>query len=247
MLLAGNGWILDVVFFLLLILGVFSGVKKGFLLGVSKLAGTILALAVALVFAASFEVFLENVFHMTTAIANGLVGAMSGNEMLAAEISGANLTEALTAAGIPAFLANAIADAVGSGGLPEGTTAAMLLGPLLAKWIAIAISFVLLLILVKLGVSILSHALTGAVESVKPLAVINQLLGGVLGLAKTALLIFVLLAICSWLPLQGVHEYITSSAVVGALFDSAWFADATSYVFSFRWLTDFLNSQLAAL
>lgn len=61
----------------------------------------------------------------------------------------------------------------------------MLLGPLLAKWIAIAISFVLLLILVKLGVSILSHALTGAVESVKPLAVINQLLGGVLGLAKT--------------------------------------------------------------
>ncbi len=69
-----SAWILDVVFFVILLLGLLFGTWRGFIKGVCKLAGTIFALFVAFTFCNPFKNTLENWFGMTTAIANGMGG-----------------------------------------------------------------------------------------------------------------------------------------------------------------------------
>ena len=150
-------WIVDVVFFVLLIGGILLGVKKGFIEGLCSLAGTLFAF-----FCVSFEGFLENTFHMTTALSDKLVGAFASNPNMNVEIGGDTAT-ALQNAGIPGFLANFMASALGSNTLPEGTTAAMLFGATVGKWIAILISFLALVILVRLGAFLLSKLLSGKI------------------------------------------------------------------------------------
>ena len=50
LLLSSNGWILDLAFFLILLLGVVFGIRKGFISGVCNLAGWIFSIAFAIFF-----------------------------------------------------------------------------------------------------------------------------------------------------------------------------------------------------
>ena len=116
----------------------------------------------------------------------------------------------------------------------------MMLGSVLAKWFSIAISFVLLVVLIKLAAVLLDKGLSGLVERVAPFRVINQLLGAILGLLKAGILLFIVLAICSWIPLESMHSFLSSSAIVGPIFRSEWFAAATSYAISGQWFDDYI-------
>lgn len=71
-LLAAGAWSLDVLFFVLLFLGVFFGVRKGFIEGVCKLAGTFFSIFVAVSFCVSFQGTLENAFGWSTALNNAI-------------------------------------------------------------------------------------------------------------------------------------------------------------------------------
>jgi len=243
-LLASNGWILDVAVLIILIFGMFFGIKRGFIGGICKIGGTLFALIFAFFFCVSFENFLESAFGMTSAISNGLVAKFSENETLSVELSGIFSEESLAAV-LPGFIAKILAGALSGQEIPAGTTGATLLGPLVAKWIAVLISFVLLIILIKLACFIIGKIGSGIVDSVGPLRVVNKLLGGLLGLLKSLLFVFILLAICGWLPIESLHEFISSSAIIGKIYGSAWFESATSYVFSFEWLKEYIAGQSA--
>lgn len=65
-------WILDVIFFVILLLGLLFGTWSGFVKGLCKLAGTIFALFVSISFCNPVKNLLEDWFGLTTAIANGL-------------------------------------------------------------------------------------------------------------------------------------------------------------------------------
>lgn len=70
--------ILDVVFIVILVLGLLIGSWRGFIKGVCKLAGTIFALFVAFTFCNPFKNTLENWFGMTTAIAGAFGDSQVG-------------------------------------------------------------------------------------------------------------------------------------------------------------------------
>ena len=172
-LLAGtNAWILDVLFFVLLLGGTLLGVKQGLLRGVCKIAGTIFSVVVALLFCISFQNTLEHWFGLTTA-----------------------LTDAIKI-------------------------------PLLAYWIANIISFIILFVLVKVGAWVIGHVGTALVDQVKWLAKLNMALGGLLGMFKSCLVVFFLLAICTWINVGTVNNYISSSFVVGGIYNWSWFREA---------------------
>ena len=65
-------WVLDVILFAILLLGLLFGSWRGFVKGICKLAGTIFAIIVAVSFCNPFKNALENWFGITTAIANGI-------------------------------------------------------------------------------------------------------------------------------------------------------------------------------
>lgn len=64
------GWILDVIFIVILLGGLFFGVMQGFIKGVCKIAGTIFSLGFAFVFCVAFQDALEGMFGLTTALSN---------------------------------------------------------------------------------------------------------------------------------------------------------------------------------
>lgn len=247
-LLASWTWTIDVVFLLLLVAGTAFGAFRGFISGICKMAGTLFAIVFAVIFCVSFSNFLENVFHLTTALANSLTNSFHKEALLTplpVDIAGADVKAALEQLGVgwlPRILISASFSSVET--IPAGTTAAMLLGSTLAKWISIVISFVLLIVLVKLAAVILDKSLSGLVDKVAPFRVINQLLGALLGLLKAGILAFVLLAICSWIPIEGLHNFLSSTAIVGPIFRSDWFAAATSYAISGQWFDDYIAQFL---
>lgn len=88
-----------------------------------------------------------------------------------------------------------------------------------AKVIAIVISFILLFLVVKLLAWFVGKTGTALVNKFAPCRMINRILGGILGLFEAFMLIMLLLAICHWIPVEGMHEFIHSSTIVGKVFD----------------------------
>ena len=176
-----SAWILDVVFFVILLLGLLIGSWRGFVKGICKLAGTIFAIFVAFTFCNPFKNTLENWFGLTSAMANAFGGTDA----------------ALTA----------------------------------ASWISIIISFLILFVIVKLLSWLLGKIGTGLVNKSKALSTVNRVLGAILGLVKGIFLIFLILTICYWLPIDGLHTYIGESSVVGVIFDWEWFRWAAEFRF----------------
>ena len=248
-LLATNAWILDLIFVLILVLGTALGAYKGFIAGICKLAGKWFSIIFAFMFCIAFANFLEVCFHMTSAITSGLAGSIAKNELyavgLAQDISGAELNAALSEIGIGAIPRWIIRGSFASVEvIPAGTTAATLIASVLAKWISIVISFILLIIIMRLGVSLVAKLFGKLIHSFTPLRVVDQALGAVLGFAKTCFLIFILLAICQWLPFNSLHAFIESSNIVGKIAASEWFHNATSYAISGKWFNQYVKSLI---
>lgn len=249
LILASGGWILDILFFVILAGGIALGAYKGLIRSICKLAGTIFAIVFAILFCVSFATFLENLFGMTSAIANGLTNAFSGKEGydigLASDVVGAEITVALNEIGIGKFTQLIIGLAFKNVEIiPAGTTTAMLISSALAKWISVVIAFVLLIVIIKLGVLLISKALKSVVDKVAPMRIIDQTLGGLFGLFEALIAIFLLLGICNLIPLSGLHDFISSGKIIGAIFNSEWFQSATSYAISGQWFNDYLADLL---
>ncbi len=245
-LLAGSGWIFDLVFFLILVLVTALGAYRGFIKGLAKFAGKIVSLIFAFLFCVSFANFLETCFHMTTAIANGIAGAIAKNELYNIgtpyDVAGAEISAVLSEIGIGAFPRWLIKISFSNVALiPQGTTAAVMLGSTLAKWISIVIAFIALIIIMRLGVGLVASLVSRLIHKFCVLRKMDQILGAILGLFKAFLLIFLLLCVCRWLPIDSLHTFIESSSIVGKIFTSEWFASATSYTISGEWLLNFLQ------
>lgn len=249
LLLASAGWVLDLAFFLILLLGTAYGAYKGFVAGVCRMAGKLATLLFAFVFCISFANFLELCFHMTTAITNGIASSIAKNEAYAvgilADTAGADVGAALEGSsinGIARWLITASFAKVEL--IPAGTTPATLIASVLAKWISVVIAFVLLVILLRFGIFLIEKIFGAIKDSLAPLRIVDQALGALLGLAKALFFIFVVLLICNWLPFEGLQNFIASSGVVGKIYASGWFQNATSYAISGKWFTEYLQKLL---
>lgn len=243
-LLASFGWIIDVFFFLILFFRTLIGAHRGFVVEVCKLAGKIASIIFAFMLCVSFANFLENCFGMTTSIANGIAASIAKNDAYAVrlphDVAGSDLLETLDSLGVNAFSRWFIC--LGFSDMefvPAGTTPALMIGSILAKWIANIIAFLLLIILIRLCVLFLSRVLTNIIEKLAPFRTVNRFLGALLGFLKACFLLFVVFTIMSWLPFDSLLD---STFVVGKLIRSEWFRNATSYAISGKWFTQFLSS-----
>lgn len=67
-----GSWIIDVIFFALLLIGLIGGAAQGFFRGISKLAGTLFSVLVAFLFCVQVSASFEDAFGLTTSIANAV-------------------------------------------------------------------------------------------------------------------------------------------------------------------------------
>ena len=104
-------------------------------------------------------------------------------------------------------------------------------GETVANWLSIAISFVLLFIIVKLGAWLLGKLGTALVNKVGFFRLINRILGGILGLVQALLLIFLILTICYWVGAESVNTFIGQSSIVKTIYEWEWFQWAAQFNF----------------
>ncbi len=97
----------------------------------------------------------------------------------------------------------------------------------IAGWISVAIGFVAIVVIIKLGAWFLGKVGTKLVNKSKTLGTVNRALGGVLGLVKALLWIFIPLAICRLINLGVINDFISASTVVGSIYNWKWFVWAT--------------------
>lgn len=102
-------------------------------------------------------------------------------------------------------------------------------------WIAVAISFVALFIIVRFLAWAVGKLGTAAIDKKKGFKVVNQLLGGLLGLLQILIALFFLFTffkyLIQWFHLTGFENFIHSSTIVGAIFKWDWFIEATTFSF----------------
>lgn len=175
LLAASGGWVLDVIFFAVIIVGIVVGVCRGFIKGICKLAGTIFAVGFAVCFCVPMENSLESTFGMTSALSEAIGNATAGG------------------------------------------------------WIAVVISFVLLVVIIKLGAWLLGKIGTALVEKFAPVKAINRFLGGILGFVKALVIILLLLAICKWIGADSVNAFINSGTIVKYVYQWDWFSWAMQF------------------
>ena len=175
-LLVSAGLVLDIVLFVILVLGLFLGVKNGFWRGICAIAGTIFSLAVGVVFCRRFQHFIDETLglKMTQAIQGGLRTAIPQSEV--------------------------IANSVG-------------------EWIAIAICFLILVVLVRFLAWLIGKLGKSLVEKSKFFRIIDRLLGGLLGLVQAALFLSMIFSICYWIPWEALHNFISSSSIVSKIYE----------------------------
>lgn len=159
-------WILDVSFFLLLIIGAIIGAKIGFVKSVCKSAGWAFSFIIPFIFCVPFGSALEDWFGWQSSIAAGI------NDTI------------------------------------------------LAEWLTVIIAFALLFVIVKMGTWLIGAVGTALTNKIKAFALLNNILGSLLGMAEALLLIIFALLICNWIPAENVHEFINESMVVGAIYRS---------------------------
>lgn len=239
-------WIIDVLFIVLLIVGIWLGASRGFVKSIAKFAGTFFAAIFAFTFAVSFSNILESWFGMTTGLTNWMSGFFTGDAYVTEfgrTLTGAELPEALSEVnGIARILISAVFKNAEE--IAATATPGLLLGMTLANWSSLIISFAILFILIKLGIYLIAKLMDSLINKLAAFRIINQTLGGIFGLFKTLLLLFIVLMICSWLPIDALQEFISSSAIVGSIYNSDWFHAATAYLVSGEWFNDYITNFL---
>lgn len=104
-------------------------------------------------------------------------------------------------------------------------------GETVANWLSIAIAFVALFLIVKLGAWLLGTLGKMLVDKIAVFRIIDRILGGILGLAEALFLIFLLLSICSWINVTAVNDFIGQSSIVNAVYNWEWFRWAAQFNF----------------
>lgn len=87
------------------------------------------------------------------------------------------------------------------------------------EWIAIAICFLILVLLVRLLAWLVGKLGKALVEKSKFFRVIDRLLGGLLGLVQAALFLSMIFSICYWIPWEALHNFISSSSIVSKIYE----------------------------
>ncbi len=98
----------------------------------------------------------------------------------------------------------------------------------IADWISVAIAFVALVVLVRLGAWLLGSIASGLVKKNDALRKVDRVFGAILGFLFGFVTVFILLGILRVIPSDTLHNFVSSSVIVGPLFKWDWFTALSS-------------------
>ncbi len=212
--------ILDIAVIVFLLVFVIVGFKKGFLKGLVGLIGTAVAIVIAILCAAPLAGFLEDTFGMTTAISGNIENALNGVDGFTVPMTDEGLSAALANLGIPGFLSDMIIDVVAQLNIEGDPTVAQVVAPVIAGFLATAICGVGLFIVAAIVLNLLAGALSKLFDKIPVIGAINHILGLALGLIKGLIFVYIILGVCSVIPVQAVQDTLAETTVIQWLYET---------------------------
>lgn len=97
-----------------------------------------------------------------------------------------------------------------------------------AEWLSIAVSFVGLIIVVRLLALIVGLIAKALIKASKVLNVIDHIMGGLLGAAEALIILLIVLMLCYWMNIEVINTFISETTIVGAIYNSSWFMEVTN-------------------
>ena len=184
---------------ILLIIAIFMivGAVKGFLGQIFGFIGGLAALILAIILCRP----VANIIFSNTTWMDGLALKIADVFNLPdTEVEAQNLTAALTEMNYPGFMQDSIVKLAES--MNEATVnLSIVISQTIAKFIIIALCFIALFILIRLGVLLLK-GLSKALTQLPVIGTVDKILGLVLGFLKGLLLVYVLMFLLSIIPLE---------------------------------------------
>ncbi len=211
--------IVDIAVVVVILMFSLSAAKKGFVNCLFSLIATIAAIVLAFVLAKPLLGWTNGLFGLQTTLQNACTDALSKVAGFDIDVSSAGIEAALTQVSLPTFLIDVVKD-VGNSEVPIGTTLAMIVGQTAGDLIATLISWIVLFLITKLVLKLLQKILSSIVEKIPVVGALNHLLGAAVGLLQGFLIVCVVVAILTLIPIDGVSAFLSECTVLGWLYNN---------------------------
>ena len=211
-------YIADIAFIIALVVFSLFGAKKGLIKTFFGFVSTIVAVIFAFLFASLLVDWTNGLFGLEEIICDGIGNALSKIEILSIDVSAEGLEAALSEVSLPAFLKDAIISEVAVEGVEAGTTLGMLVGDKIGQFLMLILCGVLILLIIKLLMKIFSGLFDKLVDNWDLTRAINTLLGSLIGLIKGVLIVSLILAGLSLIPMEWLTEFFDNTLILKVLF-----------------------------
>lgn len=194
-----KGGVLDLIVLCLLIFVSLIGLKQGFINRLVGIVAGILSLVIAFTCCKPFANLLNITFNMQNALTGSLSKAFAKNDGFNVTITDIDQVKNLLDNQnlLPSFIKNAVLKINNFAG---DKTLAQLLGEVCAKFVVLAISFIILWLLVRLACVLLKFGFAKIEDKHDGIFLANKLLGVCLGFFQCLVVIYVIIFLVTVLP-----------------------------------------------
>lgn len=216
----GAGTICDIVIAVVTLIIVFVNIKKGFVRQIIGVVATIGAVLIAFLFCKDLLALVNAQFGWQDKFADKLASSLSAQEFFNASLTEENVRVAISSIGLPDFVSDAAVKLLsGAEGVAENV--GTFLSTVIAKYVLLSLSFIVLFIVARLLLGLLKLLIV-KLFTLPVLKGVDRLLAIVLGLIKSVVLIYVAVYIIQLLPAsvsfaESVKAAVDASRVVSLL------------------------------
>lgn len=211
-------YIADIVFMLALVVFSLFGAKKGLIKTFFGFVSTVVAIIFAFLFASLALDWTNGLFGLEKIICDGIGNALSKIEILSIDVSAEGLSAALEGISLPMFLKEAIVEEVAVEGVAAGTTLGMIVGKTVGEFLTLLVCGVLVFFLMKLLMKLFEGIFNKLVDNWDLTRAINTLLGALIGLIKGVLIVSLIIAGLSLIPMEWMTEFFDNTLILKELF-----------------------------
>jgi len=233
--------ICDVVVVLIVLIFGLIALSKGFFKCLMGFIGTIVAIVLAFTFAKTMSSYFEKWWGWLTKLTQFFTEKFSAINGFDMEITG-DLNGDLSSAEVPAFIVSILIKVFSDTEIPEGTTIAQLIASPLANLLIVAASFLIIFILIRLISVILANTVGLALNKMPVISGINKFFGFVLGIIEGLFLVYFILIVLSFIPVQAVTDMIYNSVLTRFLYDYNLFGWLLNFIINESFIKDILKT-----
>ena len=211
---------LDIAFVVILVIFSIVGAKKGFVASFFGFLSTIVALVAAFFLCDKVIGWTNGLFGLDGVIGGALTEMFGATEIMQTDISESGVAAAVEGMLLPAFLKTAIVEAIAVEGAAAGTTLAMLAGDVVAAFVLRSLTFLLIVILVKLFFAIFTGLFQKAADQWLMTQAVNSVLGALVGLVKGFIILSIVISIVGLLPIEATTAFFDQTLLLKEVYHS---------------------------